>query len=508
MNYARQTIIDNIDELLDVGIALSSGNKTEKVLERILKQARIITNADAGSIYFYENGKLDFKIMQNDTIELEKDYSRNENSLPSVSVTYENVVGYSVLADKLVNIEDVYKEDEFDFSGPKKYDKMTGYKTISMLVIPLKNINDKVIGVLQLINAKDDQGNIIPFAKEYEKVFSALASQAAITISNFKYLNKIENLLNSFVESIATAIDARTKYNANHTKKLVKLVKRIIELINSRNNKEFLNDYFNKKRKEQLIMAAWLHDVGKVVTPLTLLNKASKLGSRSALVLQRLDYIKTKTEKLYWQKKSKEKSLNKNFENKYNRKINIINNARNLIIKINNGNYTATVKDEEKLKKYSTLIYVDGEGNKKKWLTEYELDCLMIKRGTLTKDERNIIEEHVKVGKDILKAIPFLERLKKVPDFVYMHHELLDGSGYPEGLSGEEIPLDVRILTFVDIFEALIASDRPYRDGLSIEKALDILGKMVKENKLDSRVFNLFNDNRVWECLENNGQNV
>ncbi|MEC9490658.1 MAG: GAF domain-containing protein, partial [Halanaerobiales bacterium] len=213
MNYAKQTIINNIDQLLEIGIALSSGNKTEKVLELILKQARVITNADAGSIYFYENGKLNFKIMQNDTIELEEKFFETKNSLPAVSVTHENVVGYSVIADKLVNIEDVYNDDEFDFSGPKKYDQLTGYQTTSMLVIPLKNIDEEVIGVLQLINAKDAEGNTIPFAEEYEKVFSALASQAAVTISNFNYLTQIENLLDSFVKSIATAIDARTKYN-------------------------------------------------------------------------------------------------------------------------------------------------------------------------------------------------------------------------------------------------------------------------------------------------------
>jgi HD-GYP domain-containing protein (c-di-GMP phosphodiesterase class II) len=508
MNYARQTIINNIDDLLDIGIALSSGNKIEKVLELILKQARVITNADAGSIYFYENDKLNFKIMQNDTIELEKNYFGTKDLLPAVSVTRENVVGYSVITDKLVNIEDVYNDNEFDFSGPKKYDKLTGYKTTSMLVIPLKNIDEEVIGVLQLINARDDQGNTIPFAKEYEKVFSALASQAAITISNFKYLNQIEKLLNSFVESIATAIDARTKYNANHTKKLVRLLEKIIELINERNNKDFLNVYFNEERKEQVIMAAWLHDVGKVVTPLAVLNKASKLGDRTDFVLQRLDYIRAETDKLYWQKKFEQEKMNESLENKYNQKVDLISKARNLIIKLNDGNSPLTVQEEEDIKKYSKMTYLDGHGNKKKWLTEYELDCLMIKRGTLTAEERNQIEEHVTVGKNILKAIPFMDRLKKIPDFVYMHHELLDGSGYPEGIGGNEIPLEVRILTLVDIFEALTASDRPYRKALSIEKALDILERMVKEEKLDSKLFNLFKNNRVWECLENNDQNV
>ncbi|TDO95251.1 HD-GYP domain-containing protein (c-di-GMP phosphodiesterase class II) [Halanaerobium saccharolyticum] len=507
MNYAKQTIINNIDQLLDIGIALSSGNKTEKVLELILKQARVITNADAGSIYFYENGKLNFKIMQNDTINLEEKYFETKNSLPAVSVTRENVVGYAVIADKLINIEDVYNDDKFDFSGPKKYDRLTGYKTTSMLVIPLKNIDEEVIGVLQLINAKDEQGNTIPFAEEYEKVFSALASQAAITISNFNYLTQIENLLDSFVKSIATAIDARTKYNTNHTKKLVKLVNKIIELINNRNNGAFLNDYFNEERKEQLIMAAWLHDVGKVVTPLTLLNKASRLGDRLELVLQRLDYIRAETDKLYWQKKFEEDST-ESLENWYNQKVELIKKARRLIIKLNSGEAPLTAQEEENLKRYSQMSYIDGDGKQQKWLTEYEVDCLMIKRGTLTAAERSQIEEHVKVGKNILQAIPFLDRLKKVPDFVYMHHELLDGSGYPEGLSGNQLPLEVRILTLVDIFEALTASDRPYRNALSIEKALNILGEMVKEEKLDARVFNLFKNNRVWECLENNEQNV
>ena len=508
MNYAKQTIINNIDELLEIGIALSSGNKTKKVLDLILKQARVITHADAGSVYFYKNRKLNFEVMQNDTIEFKQNHFGNNDSLPSVPVTCENVVGYAVLTDKLVNIDDVYKNDEFDFLGPKKYDDLTGYKTTSMLVIPLKNINEKVIGVLQLINAKDNKGNVIPFAKEYEKVFEALASQAAITISNFKYLNKIEDLLNSFVGSVATAVDARTKYNANHTKRLVKLIKKMVELINARNEKEFLNDYFTEERKEQLIMAAWMHDVGKIIVPLSLLNKGSKLGKRTSLVLQRLDYIKLKTEKKYWKRKAEQENLNKGFQKKYKQKIALLNNARNLIIKTNNGEAPLTVQEKEKIEKYSKLRYVDGNGNNKRWLTEYERDCLMIRRGTLTSGERDLIEEHVEVGKNILKDIPFLDKLKKVPDFVYMHHELLDGSGYPDGLSGDQIPLEVRILTLVDIFEALIASDRPYRNALSIDKALDILEGMVEEKKLDARVFNLFKRNKAWECLEDYDQNV
>lgn len=508
MNYVKRTIIDNIDEILDIGIALSSGNKTKKVLDLILKQARVITNADAGSIYFYEKGKLDFEVMQNDTLELDDEYFRNKEELPSVEVELENVVGYSVLIDKLINIEDVDKEEEFDFSGPKKYDEITGYKTISMLVIPLKNIDEKVVGVLQLINAKDDQGNVIPFAEEYEKVFSSLASQAAITISNFKNLNQIENLLNSFVESIATAVDARTKYNANHTKRVVKLVNNIIQLINTRNNSEFLNVYFGEEQKDELIMAAWLHDVGKVVTPLVLLNKASKLGERFDLVLQRLDYIKTKTEKIYWQQKFEKENITKKFEDNYSKKINLVSDLRNLIIKVESDNLSLTTLEKEKIRKYSHLTYVDGKGEKKKWLTEYEINCLKIENGTLTVAERNLIEKHVEVGKNILNKIPFLEKLKRVPEFVYMHHEFLDGSGYPEGLSGDQIPLAVRILTFVDIFEALIASDRPYRQALSIEKALDILGEMVRVGKLDDRIFKLFKKNEVWKCLKKDDQNI
>ncbi|MFW6287480.1 MAG: GAF domain-containing protein, partial [bacterium] len=210
MKKSKQVIVRNIEEILDIGIALTAEKSYDRILEMILEQARIITNADAGTLYLCEGNNLIFKVLQNDSMEIGSLSLRTDSKLPVLPINKKSAAGFAALTGDIVNISDVYQNTEFDFAGPKLYDKLTGYKTISILVVPLKNTEDKVLGVLQLINAKDEVGNIISFTKDYNKVVFSLASQAAMTLTNIWHVEQIKDLMNSFVESMATAIDART----------------------------------------------------------------------------------------------------------------------------------------------------------------------------------------------------------------------------------------------------------------------------------------------------------
>ncbi|MCK8824081.1 HD domain-containing phosphohydrolase [Fuchsiella alkaliacetigena] len=507
MNNNKTEKVLEIEDLLNIGIALTAERDHNKLLEMILSAARRITKADAGTLFLLENNELVFKIIHNETLNIFKDNSKEEIELPNVPLVKENVAAYVALTKESVNIPDVYNSTRFNFSGPKKYDQITGYKTSSMLVIPLKDHQEQVIGVLQLINAQDETREVVPFAPYFEKVISSLASQAAITISNAKFLAAIENLLDSFVKVMATAIDARTPYNANHTRRVAKMTEKLIELINHSTKGSLASEHFDQQRTDQLIMAAWLHDIGKIAIPLKVMNKSSRLEDRLELVLQRLDYIAAKAEADYLRNKS-ESSNNKSLRKKYLQKLDTIKEAKNLIITANDPSVFVSEDMIERLKKIANLNYTDSSGEVQPWLKENELHNLSVAKGTLTEQERELMEHHVELAGQILELIPFPEELAQVPDWVVQHHEFLDGEGYPKQLVGTEISLEGRVLTLVDIFDALTAADRPYKQPLSVDKALNILASMTNEGKLDAELFSIFRQGQVWTCLNEEDEDI
>lgn len=500
-NYDSKTI-KQMENLLNVGIALSAEKEHNKVLEMILTEARHITGADAGTLYLCsEDNHLLFKIAHNDTLGTYQGGDGEKVDLPPLPIQKDSVAGYTAITKEVVNIPDVYNSDKFDFSGPKKYDKMTGYKSVSMLVAPLEDHEGKVVGVLQLINATDEEGKVNPFATYYEKVISSLASQAAVSINNISFLEEIENLLRAFVESMATAVDARTPYNASHTLRIARMIGKFIEGINKTREGRLAEEYFDEDRKEQLIMGAWLHDIGKIAVPLSVMNKASRLEGSLKLVLQRFDFIELQLRNEINRendKNTREDSRAKDPE----QMLNLLKEARSLIKKADSGD---TFVDEEMIEKISDIgsnKYYDLNGVLHNWLTDEEKEALSVSRGTLTAEERKIIEDHVNVGQRILQGVPFPARLNRVLDWVGMHHEYLDGSGYPEGLKGKDIPLEARMMTIVDIFDALVAADRPYKKPKPVGVALNILASMVKEGKLDSDLLEVFKKYEVWEVMK------
>ncbi|MFZ3130378.1 MAG: HD domain-containing phosphohydrolase [Desulfosporosinus sp.] len=497
-------ILDQVKDILNIGIALSAEKNHNRLLEMIVTEARRITNADAGTLYLCDGNSLVFKIVQNETQQSFFGGDGQPVALPPVPMKLENVSSYVALTCQTVNIPNVYEAEGFDFSGPKNYDKITGYRTVSMLVIPLQNHESEVIGVLQLINAQDDFGNPIAFPPYVEKVISSLASQAAISLTNMQLLRDIENLFNSFVEVMATAIDSRTPYNANHTRRVALLAVKLAEAVNEFREGAWSQEYFDEERLAQLLMAGWLHDIGKISTPLTVMNKATRIEGRIEIVLQRLDYIMANLKSQYLQNKLEQIEKGNydslpGIEERWLKEYSLVQEARDLIIKADNPATYVNKNILEQLNDIAQRTYVDQDGFEHKWLNEEELTGLSVEKGTLTACERQIMEDHVLITQRLLDKIPFTRKLKDVPWFAVIHHEHLNGKGYPFGLKGDEIPIEGRILALVDIFDALTAADRPYKKALPVEKSLEILGFMVKDGDLDADLLQIFLDKKVWE---------
>lgn len=494
-----------VENLLNIGIALSAEKNHNRLLEMIVTEACNITASDAGTLYLKQEDLLVFRIIQNKSMNIFLGGSGEEIHLPPVPLKQENVSAHVAMTGRSVNIPDVYNYEGFDFSGPRNYDKMTGYQTRSMLVVPMENHEGEIIGVLQLINSlEEDHKTVRAFPLYYQKVIESLASQAAIALTNAKLIKDIEDLFNSFVEVMATAIDARTPYNANHTRRVALLARATGEAVDLCSSGILASEHFDQERLEQLTMAGWLHDIGKIATPLTVMNKASRLEGPFELVMQRMDYI-AKAETAASLKRQLEllkegwSAGTAEEERLLNEKLAGIKEIKDLIVKCDNP---ATFIDdtlEKQLRAVAGRTYFDESGEDRPYLTNSELENLCIKRGTLTDSERGIMEQHVVVTARMLEKIPFIKKFKDVLKFASAHHELLDGKGYPQQLSGDELPLETRILALVDVFDALTACDRPYKKAMPCEDALRILGYMVKEGKLDADLFEIFKEYRLWE---------
>lgn len=470
---------EEVNLLLQTGIELSMEKDKNQVLNKILNVSMVITNCDAGTLYVCKDGQLHFYLMKTISQDIDKDGSKGEIELPSVPMEAENVCAYTALRKRPMKIEDVYKCTELDFSGPRKYDKMTGYRTKSMMTVPLMNQESEVVGVLQLINAiAPKSGSIIPFSDKMEGIVLALASQAAIAMTNICFLEEINDQMWSFTEAMAETIDARTPYNANHIRIVANYSCLIADYINKMHEEGKEEESFPFYRREQLRLSALLHDIGKVAIPTSVMNKATRLEYRIDDIHLRFELFRTKYQV---------QMLNKHITpEQYSQEIKNLDYIEEIVKKIN---YSEYLSDEmsEKLEQVIDCRF-SGEEGSEPLLTEEEKDCLRIKRGTLTAKEREIMESHVVLTERILEKVRFNHKYEKAKLWAAQHHERLNGCGYPRHLTAEQLPLESRILAVADVCDALIATDRPYRKPIPKEKAFAILRSMVKEGQLDGKL--------------------
>jgi HD-GYP domain-containing protein (c-di-GMP phosphodiesterase class II) len=492
-------------EFATISLSMAAEKKKGKVLKQIVRTGMDLCQAEGGTLYLHNSQEhcLDFEILINDTLDINKLKSElGSNFFPPVPLLKEgeqnnsNVSSYCANTEELVNIENVYEAEGLDFSGMKEYDRKNNYRSLSMLVVPMKNLEGQIIGVLQLINAHLPQSNeIIPFSEHHENIIFTLATLGAVTLTNIQLYKNHEDFLYSFVKSVAFAIDEKSSYTSGHIERVEKLTGLISQSINKTESGKFKDFKFSKEELEELRMAAWMHDVGKILISEAILDKSSKL----MLIEDQYDLIKTRAHLItvLWEiesyKKSSTSSLPQEMlaELEMNKERMLQNLA--LIKKSNEALGRLGQEDIETLEKISHVSANDGK-KEITLLTPKELHFLSIMKGTLDDEEKKIMESHVTSTRKMLEQLPFPQHLSQVPLYAYQHHERLDGSGYDAGVSGEDLPIQSRIIAIADILEALTAHDRPYRKPLSQEKAMNILQSMSQEGLIDSDIVKIMNE--------------
>ncbi len=464
----------SLDSMIKIALDLSAEKDFYKLMQRILLEAMSICHCDAGTVYIKEKDHLDFYTVCTKSKGILTGRNEGGSIMPPVPLSRKHVCACSAMDNKKINIADVYNSTEYDFAGAQKYDKLNDYRTQSMLVIPMADEKDNVIGVLQLINSLDDNGRIIPFDTIYEDVVSALASLAAVSINNHKLAQEVTNLLHSFVSVMVDAIEERSSYNATHTRSMVRYAGKFIDWLEDTGS-----DWeFDADRRDAFLMSVWLHDIGKLIVPLEVLDKPDRLGPYR-------DRIKSKIEIT---------RLHNMLENKDTAELE---KAWELIDAANNAPFLDDDKID-KLRKCADTTCVTAYGESEPLLTEGELEAITVRKGTLTAGERKKVEEHVTFTARMLEKMGFAGIYEKVPFWAGSHHELIDGSGYPNHLSGDELPKETRLLTIIDIYDALTAEDRPYKPPMPPEKAFAILTDMSEKGTIDKDILGMFRNSNAW----------
>ncbi|OGV97553.1 MAG: hypothetical protein A3I04_05225 [Nitrospinae bacterium RIFCSPLOWO2_02_FULL_39_110] len=505
MSSGYAALEEKIKRLNRIGVALSSQTDLRLLLDMIVKEGRGFTNSDAGSLYIKEGDKLIFEVAQNDTLDKRLGEHEREAFIPfPLPLTKKSIAGYVALTGITLNISDVYhltEKDEYSFN--RDFDIRNNYKTTSMLVIPMTDHEGEIIGVLQLINALDKTGKVIPYPKEFEDLISSLASQAAVAIRNAKLIQDIKNLFEALVKYSATAIDARSPHTAGHSRRVAELSIKVADTINKEKGGPLSDIKFSLLEMEELRIAGWLHDIGKIGVREWVLEKANKLNDdRMEVIKNRFQLIGERIKISGLEKKLEMKEGGNHSTDNSNDELNSatkeLNDELEFIWKINKPEF---LKDEdlERLKKIADKKFLNSKGEEEPYLTEFEFSNLSVRKGNLTSEEYKNIQSHVIHTYNILKNIPFTKNLKNVPVIAATHHEMLNGTGYPNGLKDEQIPMQARIIGMVDVFDALTAADRPYKAAMPIDKALQILQFEAKDNRLDKRLVDLFIEKKLYE---------
>ena len=490
--------------MVDIGSALSSTRELGILLEMIVDEARRFTNADGGTLFLVDDQDrvLRWAIIQNETMGIRI----GGNSSGSVDETIfrpipleeedgtpelDNVATYVANTGEPISIGDVYDEsDEFDFEGPLKFDQQTGYRTRSMLVVPLVHFEGGVIGVLQLINARDKQDQSIPFEDTFVGLTSSLAGQAAVAVKNAQLFQELELQFEAFIRTIATAIDAKSAYTAGHVKRVVDIAMSIAYAMDRADDGPFASKTFSRDEFKALKIASWMHDVGKIATPEYVVDKATKLET----IFDRVEIVRLRYQLLHKEAecqmlramlaapddKEAASAAQKAFEQE-------VEELRQELAFIEVCNRGAEFMADDKLERLEAIASKEakvGEDTLNR-LTEDELYNLSIRKGTLTKEEITVIRDHAKISYRMLAQLPFSRHLASVPEIAAGHHEKLNGKGYPRGLTAEELSTEARILAVADIFEALTAADRPYKSPTPLSRVKRILDAMVDDGELD-----------------------
>lgn len=507
----------NFKKLNEIGIALSKQKDINTLLEMILDSARQLTGAEAGTLYIMnsETKSLRFAITQNDKLEFLNSVRDPESlkKIPPVILydkegnpNLQQVISWCVLADRVVNIKDAYNNKDFDFSKTKEFDKKTGYESRSFLCVPMHDHEGEILAAIQLINKIESDTSIGFFDDLDQELVESLASQAGLVLNNQNLIAGLKNLFDSFVQVIANAIDAKSSHTGAHCRRMPIITSFINEAINQDETGAYKSIDLSQDEMYEIETAAWLHDCGKIVTPPHIMEKSTKLEGlfdKLGWLIARLEVYRRDLKLEFLNKKlfslENGDQLEPEIEKNYKLKDAEILSAIEDLIEANKGSENTSDKFITRVKKISKYSYTDYKGLYQPLIEPDEVINLSIKRGTLNAEERKIMESHVYYSKEMLSGLPFPKNMQRVPEFAGGHHEKINGEGYPNGLKGDELPLGTRILSLADVFEALTAPDRPYKQAMPLSQVFKIMGKMAQNEHLDKNLFNLFISSNIYK---------
>ena len=506
------------EELNQIGMALSSQRDISTLLTLILSKAREITGADAGSLYLVEEiaedrRHLRFMLTQNDSL----DFPFQEFVLP---LAEDSMAGYTALRGEILNFSDAYKiPRSLPFRFNDRYDRESGYRTRSLLTLPMRNAKDEVLGVLQLINCKiapearlegpeDFVRKVQSFSERAVRLSLSLASQAAVAYENRRLYHEIETLFEGFVSAAVTAIEQRDPTTSGHSLRVATYTEALAQVVDAAGSGPYAAARFDREQMKEIRYAALLHDFGKVGVREEVLVKAKKLYPMQLdVVRQRFDYIRKEIEAANVRRKlqvylerdrgdalAEIARLSQDFD----QRLKQIEEYLRFVLQANEPTLLEEAQSK-KLGEIATQFFADPQGVEHPYLNADEFRLLSIPKGSLDTSERLQIESHVVHTFNFLSQIPWTKNLKKVPDIARAHHEKLNGTGYPYKLHSDEIPLPTKMMTICDIFDALTAADRPYKRAIPIDRALGILQECVRANEIDAELFRLFREGRVYE---------
>ena len=503
-----------LDELNDIGASLSSEHDLKLLLEKIVLAAKRITRADGGTLYLLADDRraLHFEIVRTDSLNIAFGGSSAQSAsglFPDLPLYRADgspndcmVAAYAAITGNTVNIADAYAAQGFDFSGTRQFDARTGYRSRSFLTVPMKNHEGEVIGVLQLINAIDTPGGqVVPFSPADQRLAESLASQAAVALSNRQLVAQLETLFESFIKLINLAIDEKSPYTGGHCQRVPELTMMLAEAAAATREGPLADFTLTDKDRYELRIAALLHDCGKVTTPVHVVDKATKLQTlfdRIHLIDTRFEVIRRDAEVRKWRSIA-EGMAAEIADTTYRDFCQQLEADREALRRANIGCEKMADADIEQVRQIAGRYrWTAPDGRQQAFLNADEAENLTIRSGTLTAAERDIINHHIVATIRMLEQLPWPKHLKNVPEYASGHHERMDGKGYPRGLQRDQMSWQARMMGIADIFEALTAKDRPYKEGMGLAQALEILERFSQSGHIDADLYEVFVKGEVF----------
>lgn len=501
-----------LEQLNDIGASLSNERRLECLLEKILLAAKTITGADGGTLYRVseDRQRLEFAIVRNDSLGIAygggsgQPLSDTFHDLPLYTATGQPndsmVAAHAALTAGTINIADAYHAQGYDFSGTRAFDASTGYRSTSFLTVPMKNHEGEVIAVLQLINALE-AGRVRPFSAADQRLAESLASQAAVALTNRQLVQQLEALFEAFIKLINIAIDEKSPHTGGHCQRVPELTMLLAEAADQTDAGPLKDFHLSDQDRYELRIAALLHDCGKVTTPVHVVDKATKLQT----LFDRIHLIDTRFEVL---RRDAEISMLRAIqagadramaEAEFARCCAQLTADRDFLRQANRGGERMSEVDVARVEALAKAYRWQGcSGEWQDFLSPDERENLTIRAGTLTRAEREIINYHIVATIRMLEALPWPRHLQRVPEYAGGHHERMDGKGYPRGLRREDMSWPARMMGIADIFEALTAADRPYKEAMKLSQALAIMRRFRAEGHIDPDLFDVFEQQQVF----------